>query len=43
MKQEEFVPFAADSFNKADSKCQGMGGLTASAKNLYAQETKLAK
>ncbi len=38
MKQEELVQFAADSFNKADSKCQGMGGATASAKNLYTQE-----
>ncbi len=35
MKQEEFVRFAEDSFNKADSKFQGMGGSTASAKNLY--------
>ncbi len=38
MKQEEFVQFAAESFNKADSKCQGIGGLIDSAKNQYAQD-----
>ncbi len=38
MKQEELVCFAAESFNKVDSNCQGNSGLTASVKNRYAQD-----
>ncbi len=38
MTQEEFVCFEAESFNKDDSNCQGMCGLTAFAKYNFAQE-----
>ncbi len=34
MKHKEFVQFAADSLNKTDSKCQGMGSSFALTKNL---------